>query len=65
MAVLDTVLATVQAEFSDLLDVEQVTRVALRMSVALLVGAAIGWLITAWPKCFIAAAWVKVPSGPR
>lgn len=43
MTVLDTVLATVQAEFSDLLDVEQVTRVTLRMSVALLVGAAIGW----------------------
>ncbi|MNN42830.1 hypothetical protein D3C81_1570380 [compost metagenome] len=27
--------------------------------------AAIGRLTTAWPKCFMAAAWVKVPSGPR
>ncbi|MCY1558815.1 hypothetical protein D9M68_957830 [compost metagenome] len=27
--------------------------------------AAIGALITAWPKCLSAAAWVKVPSGPR
>jgi len=39
----NTVLSTVQAEFSDLLDPEQLTRVVLRMSVALLLGAAIGW----------------------
>lgn len=43
MPILDTVLATVQAEFSDLFDAEQFTRVALRMTVALLLGAAIGW----------------------
>lgn len=43
MAVIDTVMATLQAEFSDLLDVTRVTRVTLRMSVALLLGAAIGW----------------------
>ncbi len=24
-----------------------------------------GTLSTAWPKCLIAACWVKVPSGPR
>jgi hypothetical protein len=24
-----------------------------------------GWVCTEWPKCFSAAAWVKVPSGPR
>lgn len=39
----DAVLATAQAEFSDLLDPEQLTRVVLRMGVALLLGAAIGW----------------------
>jgi putative Mg2+ transporter-C (MgtC) family protein len=43
MAIFDTIVATVQAEFSDLLDVEQVTRVILRLSVALLLAAAIGW----------------------
>jgi len=37
------VWATAQAEFSDLLDPEQLTRVVLRMTVALLLGAAIGW----------------------
>ena len=39
---LEAVLATIQAEFSDL-DVVGVTRVALRMTVALLLGAVIGW----------------------
>jgi putative Mg2+ transporter-C (MgtC) family protein len=43
MAVLDTVLATVQGEFADLLEPAPVTRVLLRMTVALLLGAAIGW----------------------
>lgn len=43
MSVLATVLATIQAEFSDLLDLEQLTRVCLRLSVALLLGAAVGW----------------------
>lgn len=43
MSTLDIVLATVQAEFSDLLDAEQLTRVVLRLGVALLLGAAIGW----------------------
>lgn len=42
-SIADTVLATLQAEFSDLLDAERVTRVAVRMGVALLLGAAIGW----------------------
>lgn len=40
---LDVILVTLQAEFSDLLQVEQVTRVTARMTVALLLGAAIGW----------------------
>lgn len=43
MSYIDTVLATLQAEFSDLLDAEQLTRVVLRLAVALLLGAAIGW----------------------
>ncbi len=43
MPVWEIVAATVQAEFSDLLEVEQATRVTLRMTVALLLGAAIGW----------------------
>jgi len=43
MPILDAVLATLQAEFSDLLDPARTTRVALRMAVALLLGAAIGW----------------------
>jgi len=43
MPILDTVLATVQAEFSDLFDAERLTRLTLRMSVALLLGAVIGW----------------------
>jgi hypothetical protein len=41
--VVDSVLSTVQAEFSDLLEPEQLTRVIVRLSVALLLGAAIGW----------------------
>jgi putative Mg2+ transporter-C (MgtC) family protein len=40
---MEIVLATVRSEFSDLLDVEQFTRVTLRMLVALLLGAVIGW----------------------
>ena len=43
MSVLDVVATTLRAEFSDLLQVEQITRVAARMTVALLLGAAIGW----------------------
>lgn len=43
MAVFELVVATVRAEFSDLLQIEQATRVTLRMTVALLLGAAIGW----------------------
>lgn len=43
MSVLELVLATLRAEFSDLLEVEQVTRVTARMSVALILGAMIGW----------------------
>jgi len=43
MSLIDAVLATLQAEFSDLLDPVRTTRVALRLSVALLLGAAIGW----------------------
>jgi len=43
MSMLDIVLVTLRAEFSDLLQVEQVTRVTARMTVALLLGAAIGW----------------------
>ena len=41
---IDIVLATIRAEFSDLLDAAQFTRVTLlRMLVALLLGALIGW----------------------
>lgn len=40
---LDVITATLRAEFSDLLQVEQVTRVTARMTVALLLGAVIGW----------------------
>ena len=43
MSTLQTVLQTVQAEFSDLLDPTQSTRVALRLAVALLLGAVIGY----------------------
>jgi putative Mg2+ transporter-C (MgtC) family protein len=43
MTLLQTVLATVQAEFADLADVQALTRELLRMLVALLLGAAIGW----------------------
>lgn len=43
MSYLDTVLATVQAEFAGTFDPESLTRVVLRLSVALLLGAAIGW----------------------
>lgn len=40
---IEIALATLRSEFSDLLDVEQFTRVTLRMLVALLLGALIGW----------------------
>ena len=40
---IDVVLATIRAEFSDLLDAEQFTRVTLRLLVALLLGACVGW----------------------
>lgn len=43
MSALDIVLATLRAEFADLLQIEQVTRVTARMTVALLLGAVIGW----------------------
>ena len=43
MSALDLVAGTLRAEFSDLLQVEQVTRVTARMTVALLLGAVIGW----------------------
>lgn len=43
MSTLDIVLATVRSEFTGPLDVEQLTRVVLRLGVALLLGAAIGW----------------------
>ncbi|MES2840378.1 MAG: MgtC/SapB family protein [Pseudomonadota bacterium] len=43
MSVLEIIWATLRAEFSDLLQVEQVTRVTARMTVALLLGAVIGW----------------------
>ncbi len=68
----DGVLATVQAEFSDLLDPEPLTRVVLRLSVALLLGAAIGWererreadagLRTHMLVCMGAALFVLVPA---
>jgi putative Mg2+ transporter-C (MgtC) family protein len=37
------VSAALRSEFADLYDVEQLTRVLLRLTVALLLGAAIGW----------------------
>lgn len=43
MGTLDIVFATVRSEFADLADAAQFTRVALRLLVALLLGAAIGW----------------------
>lgn len=43
MSVFDIVAATFRAEFSDLFEVEQITRVTLRMLMALLLGAVIGW----------------------
>ena len=39
----NSVAATVQAEFSDSLDTEQFTRVVLRLLVAVLLGALVGW----------------------
>lgn len=43
MAVIDIIVATVQAEFSGLQEVEQMTRATVRMVVALVLGALIGW----------------------
>lgn len=43
MSVLATILSTIQAEFSDLADVERITRATWRMGEALVLGAAIGW----------------------
>lgn len=43
MSVLQTIWATVQAEFGDFAEVEQITRATWRMGEALLLGAAIGW----------------------
>lgn len=43
MSLLQTVLTTAQAEFADLADIQALTRELLRMVVALLLGAAIGW----------------------
>lgn len=43
MSALNVIVTTLQAEFSDLLDLQAFTRVAARMIVALLLGAAIGW----------------------
>jgi putative Mg2+ transporter-C (MgtC) family protein len=43
MSALNVMLTTLQAEFSDLLDLQALTRVVARMIVALLLGAAIGW----------------------
>mgnify|MGYP006992421631 CR=1 FL=1 len=40
---MDAVLVTLRSEFSDLLDLGQFTRVTVRMLVALLLGALIGW----------------------
>ena len=42
MAVIDIIVATVQAEFSGLQEVEQMTRATVRMVVALVLGALIG-----------------------
>ncbi|QHE85406.1 MgtC/SapB family protein [Hydrogenophaga sp. BPS33] len=43
MSVLQTVWATIQAEFGDFAEVERITRATWRMGEALLLGAAIGW----------------------
>lgn len=43
MSVLATIWSTIQAEFSDLGDVERITRTTWRMGEALVLGAAIGW----------------------
>jgi putative Mg2+ transporter-C (MgtC) family protein len=43
MAVIDIVMTTVQAEFSGLQQVEELTRATVRMAVALVLGAVIGW----------------------
>lgn len=43
MSVLSTIFTTIQAEFSDLGDVERITRATWRMGEALVLGAAIGW----------------------
>lgn len=43
MSVLQTIWATIQAEFGDFAEVERITRATWRMGEALLLGAAIGW----------------------
>jgi putative Mg2+ transporter-C (MgtC) family protein len=43
MSVLEVIAATLRSEFSDLTQVEQITRVTTRMAVALALGALIGW----------------------
>jgi len=43
MSVVDTIVSTLQAEFHGTLDVEHMTRATVRMAVALLLGAVIGW----------------------
>ena len=43
MDVFEIITATIRSEFSDVLQVERVTRMTLRMTVALLLGAVIGW----------------------
>lgn len=43
MSVLQTILNTLSAEFSDLREVERITRATWRMAEALLLGALIGW----------------------
>ena len=43
MSVLQTISATLLAEFSDLTEVERITRATWRLGEALLLGAAIGW----------------------
>lgn len=43
MSTLEIVLATTRAEFAELLDAARLTRVTLRLLVALVLGAVIGW----------------------
>jgi putative Mg2+ transporter-C (MgtC) family protein len=43
MSTLDIVLTTIQTEFSDVFDAERLTRLTVRLGMALLLGAVIGW----------------------